>query len=34
MEALEQDDGLTALEASICITVCKNRASKQKPQDI
>jgi hypothetical protein len=33
-ETLEQDDGVTALEASICTIICKNSAFKKKPQNI
>jgi hypothetical protein len=30
----QEEARVTALEASICINICKNRAFKQKPQNI
>jgi hypothetical protein len=31
---LEHDDGVAAHEAKICAIICKNRAIRQKPQNI
>ncbi len=33
-EAIEQNDGVAAYDAKICTIICKNRAFKQKPQNI
>jgi hypothetical protein len=33
-EAIEHNDGVAAHGATICAIICKNRAFKQKPQNI